>query len=823
MSTAKQVRAKTRKTTLTDIDVIYKEKRLDGGVDHYIKVLLSDERVVYTSIRLHDKHAISCYENNDEIIWITLDKKRTLKATCRLFFKTYRKLMFGEKLNLFHILNKDDRKERKLSKLKKRSWRVHEVVFFKDGFFVARLSCSKLEKDELTDNQFILYPAAFQSLSNPDRNTRYNVYASHGAFTSTFNVNAFDILNAFRHERHWPQLSEALCEIEYAYKTEAEARAGLQYVINKQATPPIERQKFTCRNSVRQHSIDKSLTVTVCDEYKRQNGLSWLIKSEDTYYIAKMSDTVTDKIELQDSGASTAFTTIEDSALALVSQHVKKGGRTNDAGAIKDKWKSLIDSDLNLRLFSRNLSANWVVTDVLEKGGKCYALRAICLPEHSLNLPVQFQAHSYHILYIDERTNQLIDAQDENRSFYFGNITTDEFSQLLHDLINSSVNTEQHLYKKLVDVLRYSRGFIFEQDANIAWSTIQKDHINHQINGGVCAIKNELRIASFETFLDKSRTKYSERISQHKDSAALLSDYDKKVITSTQYPKALIDLAVLKGWCNSSDALKINKTENNYRYDLIVDLFKVESKNTEDSIINNSRFTVENTTKESKIKTLKTPISTTLKSNAGRKRIYKDEKERKRIWAKKNRDKKRQQLIENGVKPRQPGREKKHDNAAEKQAAYRFRKKWMQLSRNSALIFIDFSNKVLDKNIVDNISRLIPHFNDDDNNRLLSISPNLKDRNKNEVFSNVFTEKNNYEISSQEDYIKIKESLKGIHIKSVFICGSSITDHCYRLAVYLHELGYEPCLIKNCLHADSGWEFDVGLKLFKEKSGLNII
>ena len=330
-------------------------------------------------------------------------------------------------------------------------------------------------------------------------------------------------------------------------------------------------------------------------------------------------------------------------------------------------------------------------------------------------------------------------------------------------------------------------------------------------------------MASFETFLDKSRSEYSERISQYKDSAALLSDYDKKVITSTKYPKALINLAVLKGWCNSSHALKINTIENNYRYDLTVDLFKVESKNTEDNIINNSTFTVEKTTRKNKDETLKTLITTTKKSNAGRKKIYKDEKERKRIWAKKNRDEKRQQLIENGIKPRQPGREKKHDNAAAKQAAYRFRKKWMQLSRNSALIFIDFSNKVLDKNIVDNISRLIPHFNDDDNNRLLSISPNLKDRNKNEVFSNVFTEKNNYEISSQEDYIKIKESLKGIHIKSVFICGSSITDHCYRLAVYLHELGYEPCLIKNCLHADSGWEFDVGLKLFKEKSGLNII
>jgi hypothetical protein len=811
--------------TLFEIEVLNKEIRLDAAVDYLVKVSLVEDEVYYLAIRLDGNQAIVCYfpseEKENKLSWISFTKKRTLKATCRLIVTKHPDALSKRSL-LFLELNRDDTKARRDLLLSKRLWRVHEVALYEDGYFVARLSCTKAHKHEHTDNQFILYPARFQSLKYRDikQNTLLNVYSRHGSFSSTLKVPASSIYHALRSKSSWPILSDALKTVEYGYNTEREAKSGYNSIIHSKSNS-ARLTKYSVRNAVRQHGIDKTLNIDVCDLYQNIREDAWLLKSDGVFFIARMDAYVSGKIALTRTGISTAFTTIEESAKDLISQHQAAGYHGASADEIKQQWKEIIETDFRQRYFIQNLKATWLITHVAMCQGNCVAVKSLCLPEPTATLPFEFQAHTYHILYIDITTSKIVDPSPLQRHFRIFNKASEKFSEDLRQFILKP-GIEQR--ESLIEILTHSRGFTSKNDAELEWTNLSRNWEVLKFDGDACPIPSSFRRQQFEYNTLLQRNDIASRIERSDGDKSSLISFDKRIKEMREFPKALMDLGAMHGVISRKDISSIPLAKNSYRYDLTVDLFEV--KKDSDVLITVTNPIIEAV--KYNLSDDKPQITTTIKSNAGRKRIHKDDKERKRVWASKNRVAKRQCMLEMGIEPSKPGPNKKYDTTAEKQSAYRFRQKWHKDSINSALIYIGTSGDSLEEvQLATRIINLIPFFTGTKGEQqIIAALPDSKLTNPgniNTIVCQQISSNNVYMISSQNDYVKLKEKLHSMAVERVILCGFSITDTCYRLACYLHENGYQPYLIKHYLHSGDTWEHEVGLKLFRKKFGMKCL
>jgi hypothetical protein len=810
-------KSKTGKTSLLEIVLIRKELRLDGAVDHLVQVKLSDGNVLYLAVRfIHDQASVCYWQNlndEDQFLWLhNIAKKRTLKATCKLIFNNH-PTAFSTRANAYYELQRDDLKARREILLSKREWRVHEVALFDDGFFVARLSCTRGSKKAPTDNQFIIYPASFQKLDYPKLNTKWKVFTKHGSFNSTLQIDASPLFHALRSEITWPILSDTLKSVEYGYNTQREANAGFEHVVLSQGKTP-KKIKYSIPNAIRQQPIDRSITVEVCDQYHNLKETAWLLKAESGYFIARMNAYVTGKIALVQTNISTAFTTIEESAIDLISQQNHSGNKGVSADEIKKQWHLMIDTDLRQRYFIINLHSTWLITDIAMLEGKCVAMKALCLPEVSPVLPVEFQTDTYHILYIDCETSKIINPSPYTRNTNSFHVTKDDFSEELNRLIKKN---DDGLSPALKNILNYSRGFTNKNDSDLLWKKLSENWDVEKLTGEACPIPTSLKRKQLEYKLDCQRTYLSTRLARRNEDLSQILEFDKRAKEQSFYPKVLVELAVKYGQCSSDDMLKIKYIENPYRYELTVDVINSFDLNADVRSANHVDIR-ENIDGHPS-------ITSTVKSNAGRKKLHESSTERKRLWAQKDRISKRQHAIEMGLKPKKTGPEKIYSTPAEKQAAYRFRTKWGKASINTALIYIGSSQTNSQETLAANINKIIPYFsNSKGQQSVIALIPeeNGTDiNNTNEHITRHVTANNVYIISSHNYYELINDKLKYLSVERVIFCGFSITDICYRLACYLNENGYEILITKNCLHTDDTWELEVGLKLFQKKFGKN--
>lgn len=819
--------AKIGGAALLEIELITKVKRLDDGIDHLVKVIITNGESLYLPVRLDGDNAISCYSLSDnihnELKWVSTPKKRSLKATCRLFLE-----IFPETLNshtrMFHELQRDDIKSKREHTLSKREWRVHEVALFAKGYFVARLSCTKAKKEHYSDNQFVIYPAAFQDLKYPALSTKWNIYHRHGSLTSSSKVCASSIYHALRSEGSWPQLSNALKEIEYGYNTEREAKAGFKSIVSKQDYAP-QCLKYGVRNAIRQHGIDKTINVEVCDRYENMREHAWIIRSESKYFIAKMDVHITGSIKILGTGFSTAFTTIEESARDLISQHMKKGSHSDTRVEVLVKWRDMIESDLRQRYFVQNLTSTWLITDVAINGGVCVALKALCLPEPSFYVPLEFQTHSFHILHIDNLVRKLVAPSPWQPKYNNFDLTIEQFDEALQSLISSPHNEVRKILEKS---LQLSRGFISRTEASLAWDDLTSDFEIVRVDGDACPIPSAFNRLRLKNIIDKQRKDIVSRISDANEDCKQLLRFESRIKEITKYPKALIELGVNYGLCSEKFSQAIPTIENAFCYELTVDLFKpivATSEKYSCSEEGNATAQIERNDLSSKEFSWPDPSMTI--RNVGRKKIHKNSAERKRVWAQKDREKKRQKKIDSGIEPVKAGRTRIHQSPADKQLAYRFRMKWKQKSSDSALIYIGANQKAFGSDeMIESITTLLPYFCNENKQQILAVVPDIEESDSshaNEKITDRIPVKNVYVYSSQINYELIKRKLSRMDVNRVILCGFSITDVCYRIACYLQEIGYEPSLVKQYLHTDDKWEKEVGIKLFKKKFGKKCI
>jgi hypothetical protein len=803
---------------LASIEAIARTKRLDAATDYLIKVECENEEVVYLPLRIDGEYAISCYYSDDSItqklVWVKTTKKRTLKATVRLFLKDF-PYTVQDRPHLYSELNRDDSIARRDAFLIKRKWRVHEVAIYEDGYFVARLSCTKATKYN-QDNQFVIYPASFQDLKYPQSQAKWGIYPRHGTLTSSVKTNARDVYHALRSEGAWPSLSNALKSIQFGYNTEREAKAGFKYLVQKLDTTP-RLINYNVRNAIRQHRIDNNIDVEVCDRYENIRGAAWLIRSEQQYFIVNMDAYITGSIKVMDTPLSTAFTTIEESAADLMSQTQSKsysGCCRSEAG---QKWQEMIEADLRQRYFIQNLRATWLITEIASHDGECVALKALCLPDVSPNLPFEFQSNTFHIIYSDNTNDKIVAPSPWAQKYNTFDKSADEFKALLAKFLKERNEKNRLQIEKL---LPFSRGYTSKINADDAWNELSKQWDVEKVDGEACSIPHTLKNKQFEYNASRQRSEIKKRIQQNLADPKHLTDFNNRIGKLIEFPQQLIAVGLQNNLCTPEDAINISIIENKYRYELTVDLFNTKANHTSfDTEVLQRSINSEDTN----VNELSITNSSNNKRNAGRKKIHADEKERKRVWAKKNRDLQRQQRKELGHLPKSSGRPKKHENNAAKQASYRFRRKWSELSENAAIVYVAANiPQVNTEPMVNDIARLLTFFTAKNQSNIICISvPDLDDdfNKANGVVLNATPPENVYAITSQNSYLEISNKLKELGVNRVLMCGFSITDVCYRMACYLQDTGFEPHLINGHFHADDNWEREVGIKLFKKKFG----
>lgn len=817
------------KYKFSKIEAIAQEKRLDLAIDYLLKLTV-DETVSYAPMRLSKTQATSFYYEKDSNVekYFSIERKRTVKASIKALINQQPKII-ANNTSGFYTLNSDDRAHRQRIVLAKRKWKIHHIAKWSNGFFIARLSCTRSAEVGHQSTQFILYPALFQSLVNPKPNLSWECYTQHGSLRNSNRINARALVNAMNYESEWPDLSDALSNVEYGYNTEVEAKAGFDYVLSQQETPPHRVIKNNRQNSIKQKSIDYSLDIHIVESYNNAREKAWLFRLDKQYFIMRMVSNTPNKIMLVDRGISTAYTTTLDSAHVLLSQlHQKDYVNKWDKEEAFLHWKEMIVRDVHYRYFSENINATWLITKIATNNGTAVALLAECYPESKLNIPEEFAPLTHRVIVVDE--DQLKDPSKEKANLFVGRCDRGQFQRTCQDLIEFSYDVfgkefkEKH--KELEDILVYTQGFALNDQATYYFDQVSHDSV-HNIDGSACPITTQLKRGRFDFLQSKHRANLVKRIEEAKISDIKLIEYDDYIVNFRKFPKQLIEFGLSKKLISLNDSMKISTFDTDYSDDKRVDLFgatNVSGINAGDinvnvetqeaiktpsinnlplpnrgdigvdfigdsikDVINSDKVIDKSNSGKLAIISDKSKTSTT-KSNAGRKKVHTDERERKRVWAQKKRLEIRKNAAEQGIAPKVRGRKKMYSNAAEKEKAYRLRNKWKKLSIGGYFVVLLPEDPIeKHRGLLSKISQIIPYF--EERALILSHSPN------NDLVNEFFSQNNN---TSNANIVYLnKKRVIGEDLLNkidgnqhvVHICGCEIEQQGYFIALALFNRG----------------------------------
>ncbi|WP_184426167.1 hypothetical protein [Thalassotalea piscium] len=770
---------------------------MDKGIDHLAKLTCKNDNHYYTPIRIIEQTAISFYvdDKKDKTTWVSIDKKRTINASIKALIKAY-PLVLNNGPHSIYTLNEDDQKHRKANRLIKRKWKIHEVARWADGFFVARLSCSGTKGELDHNSQFVLYPALFQDYKPSVSESNRNIYTKHGQWNNVVKVNMHRLEIAFKSDSVWDSLGEILQNVEYGYDTENEAKVGFEYVVGKQDTQPTRVITTGKRNAKRQSGIDKTLPIKIIDHYYCHREEAWLFHSNERYYIMRMDAQSPGIIKLLNKGVSTGFINEEQSARQLLTNLTSKNQTISDSDskydACVEAWQEMIKRDVYQRYFITALSANWQIVEVAMLKGAPIAVKAICLPEVSNVLPVQFNTLPYRLLRIEdinevEKVNEPVRSNDLP---WYPKSSVKEFQSTLLSFLDDDTKESR---KAVIDVLVYTCGTLKSKKINEAFNSTKHDKII-RIDGDACPLPLTHNKSRISFLYQQQRERLIERIERGALNKEQLVTFDEHVTNSQIFSKHLVDFGLSRGLLIQKHATEINTYLNKFRDDISVDLihnvFK-EALSPEDNQVaqyQNNADSQNNSIKSTKI------------SNAGRKRIYKNDKERKRLWAREHRKKLKAKLLKSGIEPNKPGPTKVYKSAAEKQAAYRFRKKWEKKAKNSALlVFINNDNLLSDK-CIDSVELLLPYYRTNSAGcGILFISTYKEKISISPLGLDLYKHDSSIQLSAAADYINVIDTVKNMKAIEVHFAGVCLSEQAKTLATLFKSDGISTSIINHCV------------------------
>lgn len=757
------------------IEVIEKKKRLDKDFDHLVKLIMADDEVYYLALRITDDSVISLWVDSttpglleSTIKFVSTPKKRTLIACVRSIVKAHPKTLSNSPANYYSLI-KDDTDTRLRNKLAKRKWKVHQLAIWKNGYFVARLSCSKVDNQFSTHSQFVLHPSKFDVSNGSSGSAKSSVYLRHGSFNSPVKVNIPRLKFILRHSEEWPKLSVMLNEAEYGYSTEVEAKDGFDKLVSREDIAPASIIKNSLTNSIRQVKPDNELPVTIIDTYKHYHEAAWLFHAGDEHFIMRMEAHTEDKVTLFERGVSTVFKNIDQAARQLISLCKSKGMSGDTKELAVSAWQEMIIRDLNFRYFCEQLNADWLVTDIAKQQGVPVAIIAQCFTSSVLAVPVHAKLKTYKVLLVE--SGRIIDPSRRGERYQTSNkINLAEFKESIKEL---ETNTFNKVPLKLKDALVFNRGFVTRNEATQALESSSHDEIK-VLTAGACPLMPDQRLNLFKYNADNFRNRIVTRINEGKSNANTLDIYEKSILEKQTYPIQLIKILIKKRLLSKEVMGDLLIQPNIYR----------KERNLDQKITAPS-------------------IKSTPKSNAGRKRKYKDDKEKKRVWAKKQRDKLKAEKSIAGIKISSPGRQRIYDNSADKQRAYRFKKKWSQLANSSSLLIVFMThNNINNSGTSLKVHKAIEHFN----TKVVAILEsgfNNSDENRKVNIDRVQSTfpkipiHNIYVDTPSNLLLLLLTLVKEKKYKNVHICSDKIIDDYFRLLKELKEIGVNTIIHKD--------------------------
>ena len=778
-------------------ETIYTTKRVDLSTDHLVKVT-SAIKTLYVPIRLSKTHATSFYmcDKDQKEKFITIERKRTINANVKLLIKSNEKILSNSSY-CFYTLNKDDKEQRNRNLLAKRKWKVHQLARWTNGFFVARLSCTRSSDSICENTQFILYPAPFQEKRI---NRTLNYYAQHGAYKSQLKLNQRTVSNALVYESEWPSLSLALSTVEYGYNTEKEAKAGFNYILQKQEYPPSSNIKSKSRNTIKQISVNKYIQVNIVDTYQNEHEKAWLINSLNNYFIMKMDRNIPNKVSLVDRAISTSYTNTIEAAQQMLSALFKDkytSGWTREESTLK--WRDMIKRDLYFRCFTENIRATWLITKIAMKNGNAVGLLAECYPESKLSVPVQFVPLTHRIIFIED--NILLDPSRSIEGALHWKSDVKKFQKLCQELIE--LREEQFSYKymaahkALENILVYTHGFSSNEQALHYFNKTSPDK-HYELEGSACPITAGMREVRYDYLMQLHRENICRRIYDKEANEKVLIEFDERLSKSKFYPKQLLDYAIHINLLTPEMADGIKVCDNKYRDDNNVDLFNEINHHI---VALNNR--ISNSEEISPAKEV--GITSTKKSNAGRKRIYSSEQEKKKEWARKKRLEIKEKELAAGMTPKVRGRKKMYANPAEKEKSYRLRKKWALLNEEGTLlILMPGKTTLINDEVIDRLSQIAPIFC----SNIFFVfpyeySPTYKD-NFRQIICSTKANKVYYKKKGKIDTELLSKIL--INNRKIFIGGFNIELYGHALAIAIQKLTIDFTFYKsivNCQDIES--------------------
>ena len=148
-----------------------------------------------------------------------------------------------------------------------------------------------------------------------------------------------------------------------------------------------------------------------------------------------------------------------------------------------------------------------------------------------------------------------------------------------------------------------------------------------------------------------------------------------------------------------------------------------------------------------------------------------------------------------GVKPKKPGPIRIYKTAAEKQAAYRFRKKWEKNAVDSSLIvFLEGDNLVSDE-CVNSIKSLLPYYRKNSVGCGVLIIKTSKNTDLTPLALELDEHEEVLHLISVADYITVINKIKDMNAKSVNFVGYYLSDQAKALATLLKSDDISPIML----------------------------
>jgi isochorismate hydrolase len=823
--------------------IIEQSKRLDKGVGYYLHVIDKGGVLYECGVTLNKELILSVIKKDSDyeslFSPVTLARKRTLNASLKALVKAHPEILHRDqqgKKAYYHLRN-DDFLARTQKRLSKRKWKVHQVARWTDGYFIARLSCTSLGSD-LEHTQFVISPSDH---SQPYASGSIKINARGGSSGTRHNVMLKFLDRGLEDNKHWDQLSDPLSSIEYGYQTEYEAKHIYDRLVESQDTAPYRTKSFDVTNAVRQIAIDQSIDVDVIDEYRSYKGeQSWLFRSDDKYFIMQIDRLAKGTAKLLGHGLSTFFTDLETTVRQLLSRYLKNvySLKTDYAEALAS-WEALIETDLEHRYQSECYSGQVIITHIafnpedITQG----AVKAKVLVKPNLALPLSFRPPEDVGIIFDSGSMYSISDLEKTIPLYSYSTSP---SALLLDLIewqNTGLDTGviKEVERRCKDVFSmHDDGVI---DAH--WNETTKGYITHVISGGVSLVPESVRRTAAQYLISQDADFIGSTTSES------TSKHPSRIVNPQQtYPIQLIQIALRKGLLepNKSHEIKVHESFNGDVLGIDVNaqvsarpagvLTKEEhvsstGDNSLSSSLNRHKYN------ESGL------YNSVIKRRESSRRKWKDDKERKRMWARKNREEVYAQRKEKGIVVAKPGRKKEHVNAAARTQFYRFNKKYTGIAKDSALLIVSLQHALKPRpSLIESIGKLVPFYqNEDGYKRVYATkfinteqSPQrtlLNDKTCSEGASSFAFPlewikgdmSHTYKtptLSLSNEMIKM---MKASGIKQWHICGVGMGTHCYAAAMSMFNEGLMPFFHKSLCQTDNKGQHKMLIELFKKQFG----